>query len=168
MQLNFLNDETKYAVDVIRDGEDWRLTVDGTEVPLQAVSDGCGAWLVETHQGRRRIWWAMRGDERLLFCDGKVHTLRLHDPEHGDDEEEAQGGPNLSADMPGKVVQVTVDQGQKVLAGQTVLIIESMKMETELTASLTGTVSKIHVAAGQVVGQGDPLIDIEPETENQE
>jgi len=55
-----------------------------------------------------------------------------------------------------------VDEGQAVRAGETVLIMESMKMETELTAAVDGTVATIHVTAGQVVGQGDALVDINP------
>lgn len=160
MHLEFLSDQTPVSVDVQRDGEDWTLVIEGRTIPLQACRDGSGAWLVDTHQGRRRLWVATRGDERLVFCDGKVHTLRLHDPEHEDEGEDAAGGPNLVAHMPGKVVKVMVESGQDVVAGQTVLIIESMKMETELAAAVDGTVSAVHVTEGQVVGQGEALLDI--------
>ena len=162
MLLHFLTEDTKVAVNVTRDGQDWRLEIDGSQVPLQAVPDRTGAWLVETHQGRRRLWVAVRGDERLVFCDGKVHSLRLHDPEHADEDAAAAAGPNLSADMPGKVVAVKVNTGDQVTAGQAVLIMESMKMETELTAAVSGTVAAVHVTEGQVVGQGDALLDIQP------
>jgi acetyl/propionyl-CoA carboxylase alpha subunit len=160
--LHFLTDEMKVAVEVNPDGQDWHLNIDGAEVPLQMDRDRAGAWLVDTHQGRRRLWVAVRGDERLVFCDGKVHTLRLQDGEHADDEEAVAGGPNLTADMPGKVVALKVAEGDEVAAGQTVIIMESMKMETELAAAVAGKVGRIHVTAGQVVGQGDALVDIEP------
>ncbi len=160
MHLNFRADDEDVSVEVQPDGQDWQLKIDGQAVPLQAVRDRDGAWLVETHQGRRRLWVAVRGDERLIFCDGKVHTLRLPDPEHADADDQPNGGPNLKADMPGKVVQVMVAVGQKVAAGQALLIIESMKMETELAAAVAGTVATVHVTGGQVVGQGDSLVDI--------
>ena len=168
MLLQFLTDATKVVVDVARDGKDWRLIVDGQEIPLQASPDDNGVWLVETHQGRRRLWVASRGEDRLVFCDGKVHTLRLHDPEIEDEEDLDQASPNLTADMPGKVVEIKVKAGQFVEKGQTLLILESMKMETELGSAVTGTVVKIHVAPGQIVGQGEPLVEIEPETEESE
>jgi biotin carboxyl carrier protein len=57
---------------------------------------------------------------------------------------------------------VPVVVGQTVTAGQTVVIMESMKMETELAAAVAGTVAVVHVAAGDVVAQGAPLIDIIP------
>lgn len=162
MHLNFRADDEDVLVEVRPDGQDWQLTIDGQDVPLQAVRDRDGAWLVETHQGRRRLWVATRGDERLIFCDGRVHTLRLPDPEHADEEDQQGGGPRLVADMPGKVVQVVVEVGQTVEAGQTMLIMESMKMETELAAAVAGTVATVHVTDGQVVGQGDALVDVTP------
>jgi acetyl/propionyl-CoA carboxylase alpha subunit len=160
LHLNFRADDEDASVEVHPDGQDWQLKIDGQTVPLQAVPDRDGAWLVETHQGRRRLWVAVRGDERLIFCDGKVHTLRLPDPEHADDDDQPNGGPNLKADMPGKVVQVMVEVGQEVAAGQALVIVESMKMETELCAAVAGTVATVHVIDGQVVGQGDLLVDI--------
>ncbi len=165
MHLNFRADDEDVSVEVQPDGQDWQLKIDGQEVPLQALPDRDGAWLVETHQGRRRLWVAVRGDERLIFCDGKVHTLRLPDPEHADEDDQLGGGPNLVADMPGKVVQVMVEVGQAVTAGQVMLIMESMKMETELSAAVDGTVATVHVTGGQVVGQGDALLDIEVDIE---
>ncbi len=169
MQLNFRTADEDVTVEVQPDGQEWRLLVSGKELSLSALQDGNGAWLVETEQGRRRLWVAVRGDERLVFCDGKVHTLRLPAAEHADEGEEPGAGPNLTADMPGKVVQVAVEVGQTVTAGQTLLIIESMKMETELAAAVDGTVATIHVTDGQVVGQGDALVDIQADAsgENQ-
>ena len=166
VRLVFRSDNEDVTVDVQRDGADWRLALDGREVPLQAVPDGNGAWLVDTHQGRRRLWVAVRGDERLVFCDGRVHTLSLPDPDQDESAEAPVGGPRLVADMPGRVVQVLVQVGDVVAAGQTVLIIESMKMETELSAAVAGTVAAVHVSAGQVIGQGDLLVEVEPDDES--
>jgi biotin carboxyl carrier protein len=158
----FRSEAEDVVVEVRPDGADWRLQIDGRDAPLQAMCESDGTWVVETHQGRRRLRVAVRGDERLVFCDGKVHTLRLPDPEHADEDVGPQGGPRLKADMPGKVVQILVSVDQTVTAGQPLLIMESMKMETELTAAVDGTVAAVHVGDGQVVGQGDALVDIAP------
>ena len=50
--------------------------------------------------------------------------------------------------------------GDAVKAGQQLLIIEAMKMENEVLAPADGTVSAVHVAAGQAVQQGDALVDL--------
>ena len=159
MHFDFHTQDERVTVQVSKQGADWLLVVDGREVPLQAVPGVAGEWRVSTHQGARRLWVASRGDERLVFCDGQVHTFRLADPDHDDVDEDA-AGPGLVAAMPGKVVRLLVAEGDPVAAGQGLLIMESMKMETELTAGVAGTVERIHVIEGQQVGQGDPLVDI--------
>jgi len=162
VNLDFQTQDERIAVQVKRQGADWHLVVDGREVPLQARPGGAGEWLVETHQGIRRLWVAERGDERLVFCDGQVHTFKLVDPHHEGEDESGAGGPGLVAAMPGRVVRTEVAAGDKVAVGQTLLIMESMKMETELTAAVAGTVTTVHVAEGEMVSQGVPLVDVEP------
>ena len=160
MLLNFRTDEQDTTVDVRQKDGRWLLTMEGQEIPLEADLDHTGCWLVDTHQGRRRLWVAVKGDERLVFCDGRVHTFRLPDPEHEDADTDAGGGPNLTAAMPGKVVRVMVAPGDQVTAGQTLVIMESMKMETELVAAIDGTIQTVQVEEGQVVAQGDILVTI--------
>ncbi len=160
--MQFKTGDESYTVDVSPEGDDWLLKIDDGEVPLQATRGRDGSWLVDTHQGRRKLWVAVQGDERLVFCDGRVHRLRLPDPEHADDEDIPGGGPNLTADMPGKVVQTLVNEGDEVAEGQAVIIMESMKMETELLAAVSGVVAQVHVTAVQVVAQGDALVDVTP------
>ncbi len=160
MLLNFRTDEQDMTVDVRRQDGRWLLNIEGQEIPLQADLDRTGCWLVDTHQGRRRLWVAAQGDERLVFCDGRVHTFRLPDPEHEDADLDSSAGPNLVAAMPGKVVRVLIGPGAQVKAGQTLVIMESMKMETELTAATSGEVQTVQVQDGQIVAQGDTLVTI--------
>ena len=160
MLLNFRCEDEMVTVDVSRQGDDWQLVIEGQEVPLQAFREQAGSWLVDTHQGRRRLWVARKGDQQLVYCDGKVHVFALPDPETAADEDQIPSGGGLFAAMPGKVVKVLVEPAAKVEAGQAVLILESMKMETELTAPAAGTVAAVHVQDGQLVGQGDALVDI--------
>jgi glutaconyl-CoA decarboxylase len=63
--------------------------------------------------------------------------------------------------MPGKVLSINVEVGDKVKAGQPVLILEAMKMENILNAPSDGTVKEIKVAPGANANQGDLLIVIE-------
>ncbi|MCS7072776.1 MAG: biotin/lipoyl-binding protein [Anaerolinea sp.] len=64
----------------------------------------------------------------------------------------------IKAPMPGLIVAVPVTEGQTVEAGQTVVILESMKMQNELKAPRAGVVQRIHVTAGQSVEQHKPLV----------
>jgi biotin carboxyl carrier protein len=73
----------------------------------------------------------------------------------------AEGGQVISSPMPGRVVRVEVAVGDKVEAGQGVVIVEAMKMENELRAAGPGIVKEIEVEAGQAVEDGQPLVIIE-------
>lgn len=67
------------------------------------------------------------------------------------------------APLPGSIVKVLAAEGQKVAKGDTVLTMESMKMENEIKAECSGVVVKLHVSAGQNVMQDDKLFDIKAE-----
>ena len=72
----------------------------------------------------------------------------------------AGGAGSITAPMPGTVLDVKVTEGQAVNAGDTVLILEAMKMENEIAAPAAGTVDKIVAAKGASVNSGDVLITL--------
>jgi len=69
----------------------------------------------------------------------------------------------VSASMPGKVVTVEVKVGDAVEEGETILILEAMKMQNEVTAPISGTVTAIHCEDGVNVEANVPLVVIEPQ-----
>lgn len=68
----------------------------------------------------------------------------------------------ISTTMPGTVIEVLVEAGQNVKAGDPLLIIEAMKMETEIQAAIGGTVQAVYVAKGESVNPDETLIEIAP------
>ena len=70
------------------------------------------------------------------------------------------GGNKINSPLPGSVISVAVKEGQAVKKGDTLLVLESMKMENPILADCDGTVSKIAVAPGQSVMQDDLLVVI--------
>ena len=70
------------------------------------------------------------------------------------------GGNKVNSPLPGSVISVAVKEGQAVKKGDTLLVLESMKMENPILADCDGTVSKIAVAPGQSVMQDDLLVVI--------
>jgi biotin carboxyl carrier protein len=71
----------------------------------------------------------------------------------------ARGG-NVLSPLPGKVLAVRAQAGQKVKRGDLLLVIEAMKMENEIFAADAGTVRKMHVSSGQSVETGDLLAEL--------
>lgn len=67
-------------------------------------------------------------------------------------------GEPVNAPMPGNILRIDVKEGDKVKAGQTLLILEAMKMENEIASPKDGTVVQIVTSKGAVVETGMPLI----------
>ena len=74
----------------------------------------------------------------------------------------SEGTLLVKAPMPGKVIKVCVSEKAEVRKNQTLAIVEAMKMENEIKASVDGTIKKIHVSAGDLVDSEMPLIELEP------
>jgi biotin carboxyl carrier protein len=73
----------------------------------------------------------------------------------------ATGPAPLIAPMPGMIVRVHVSEGDVVQPGQGLVVMEAMKMENELRATVAATVRRIHVAAGTAVEKGALLLEME-------
>ena len=67
-------------------------------------------------------------------------------------------GQTIKAPLPGKITHVAVTVGDRVERGDTVIVIEAMKMENEFKAAASGTVTEVRVQPGQPVNAGDVLI----------
>lgn len=68
---------------------------------------------------------------------------------------------HVTSSMPGTIVEVMVSEGDKVTAGDSVLVIEAMKMENEVPAPVSGTVKSINVSKGDTVNPDEALMEIE-------
>jgi len=67
----------------------------------------------------------------------------------------------MRAPLPGLVIDILVSEGDMVDTDSTVIILEAMKMESEIHSILTGRVKKVYLAKGDSIQEGDPLIEVE-------
>ena len=63
--------------------------------------------------------------------------------------------------IPGLVLAIKVKIGDKVKTGDTIIVLEAMKMESDIASTATGTVKKIHVKEQQSIQESDPIIEVE-------
>jgi biotin carboxyl carrier protein len=73
----------------------------------------------------------------------------------------ASGPLEVRAAIPGRVVSVSVTEGDEIEAGGTLLVLEAMKMQNELRAARAGRIQRVAAAAGQTIELGDLLAVIE-------
>jgi pyruvate carboxylase subunit B len=69
---------------------------------------------------------------------------------------------DVTTSMPGTVIEVLVETGSQVNAGDAVVVTEAMKMETEIQAPIAGTVQAVYVAKGDSVNPDETLVEIVP------
>jgi pyruvate carboxylase subunit B len=112
---------------------------------------------------------SMGGNKRKLYIslDGMpeeitFEALNEYDGSGKTSQRKQVSAPgDVTATMPGNVVEVLVKEGDVVTAGQSVLVMDAMKMETELHTSIAGKVKAVHTAKGDRVTPGEVLIEIE-------
>ncbi|GAA3249067.1 hypothetical protein GCM10017691_59810 [Pseudonocardia petroleophila] len=105
---------------------------------------------------------ARAGDTLWIGRDGRTWAVREQAPLDAAAEADAgAGGPVLSP-MPGTVTVVEVTEGQRVAAGDRLVVVEAMKMEHVLTAAVDGTVRQLRATAGATVARDAALLIVEP------
>lgn len=141
-------------------------TPDGA-IPCQLEAAGAkGGHVLRANGKVRELRLAAGPDATFVHMNGRVHEIRRIDP-----AERLAGGDSGSSDdrvtapMPGVVVSIAVKPGDQVNEGQPLLVIESMKLETTLTAPRDGVVAELPFAEGDSFGLKDILAQLVPEEE---
>jgi biotin carboxyl carrier protein len=135
------------------EGGSWSWQVgDDVDGPKTGLSDGFSA-----HQPS-----VFRDGDAVWVVDPDVGPVR-YAPLVGDADAAASGDASLEAPMPGTVVQLRVQPGTAVSAGETLVVLESMKMEISIAAPRDGCVAAVHVAAGDQVERGAVLVELAEE-----
>jgi pyruvate carboxylase subunit B len=143
-------DDRRVAVDFAHiDGGPIRsLLIDSASHRLAARRVGKETW--DLHIRGRRI--------RVDVVDERTRVIR----EMTGAGKGPKGPRPIVAPMPGMIVRIEVAQGDRVRAGQGVVIVEAMKMENELAAEADGIVTRVHVTERQTVEKDQLLVELAP------
>lgn len=165
----------KYVVDLNGERHEIELSGETAEIDGETVAahladiDGTPVRLVTIGREVHRVV-ARRGVTRgsyTLWVDGyrfegealDERTRAIRDISAASSK--ASGPAPVNAPMPGLVVRINVAVGDRVQAGQGVVVMEAMKMENELRASSAGVVKAIHAEVGKAVEKGKVLVELE-------
>ena len=129
-------------------------------VEILRLADGELNLLIDSRP--QTIYFALDGAKRFVALNGETFALNVasgrtarRDHAHGHGDEEA-----IRAPMPGQVRVLSVSQGENVAKGQTLLVLEAMKMEVRIPAPRAGKV-KLLVGMGESVEREQVLVEIE-------
>ncbi len=136
--------------------------VDGGDLS-EPVGDAAAVPLGPPPEPPTPVVEAPPGREFTVEVDGEVFEVRVTARDGFAAAVAASGVPAggaVRAPMQGLVAKVTVQVGDKVEVGQTVAVLEAMKMQNDIPSDVSGTVQAVNVSAGQVVSRGDPLVTV--------
>jgi len=149
----------KRDVELVRTGSRLTGSIDGHAVEADAVevSPGIYSILIGGASFEAQVESAAAG--MVVTLGPRRIPVRVVDPRQWQGRRggsvEAEGRQQIVAPMPGKVVRILVQQGEKVDAGRGVLVVEAMKMQNEIRSPKSGTVEKLLVTEGQAVNAGE-------------
>jgi len=156
-----LNGE-KHEIEIKRDGEKVFARVDDREYELEASEVEPNVYLFKYNHQIFQIYAAPNGIVNLGNHQLEISVTdpkRLHSS--GIDDAKAEGIVEIKTAMPGKLVRVLVEAGAEVKQGESVLVVEAMKMQNEMKAPKDGVVKEICFPEGATVNAGDVLAVIE-------
>jgi biotin carboxyl carrier protein len=133
-----------------------QVELDGKVFTAWPAGDGC--WTVSTDTGIQRVWAVGTSERTWVFHDGRVYILETRTARRG-----ARGqsiSDALTAPMPATVRTVLVKIGDDVVEGETLVVLEAMKMELPLRAPKAGRVAEIRCTPGELVQPGTPLVEL--------
>lgn len=163
-------EKERHPVVVLRSGNTYTVEVGGHKLEVSGDWDLASALLPlkinDTHRILQCLSRNASGEIRLQYLGTtfKVRVLSLlaaklssYMPEKVPEDTSSI----LRSPMPGSVVTVSVSPGDTVAEGQEICVIEAMKMQNSMTATKTGKVKSVHCKAGETVGEGDLLVELE-------
>lgn len=161
MKQVFLFGDRSYELDLAASGDGYRVHFEGRDLEA-AVRDLGEGRLEVTLDGRSVVvYTASNGEKRWASLDGRTYELQLEKVRRGSRGGEGQSSSGtLRAPMPGQVREVRVLEGEEVSAGQVLLLLEAMKMEIRIQSPVDGTITALHVAAGEQVDKDQALVEV--------
>jgi len=151
-RLILTDERGEHSVIVSDDGQ---VLVDDVPIATRIIGEGH----VRLGPDQSRVAWVARlRDRRWVFLDGNVYELETHAAGR---RRAASGHSSLSAPMPATVVRVEVSVGAHVRRGDTLVVLEAMKMELPIRADTDGTVTSVACKPGDLVQPGVALVELD-------
>lgn len=150
-------------VTLIRRGDS--ATVEIAERPHRCTMHtvGIGEYQLAIGGKTHRVWVTTHRDTVWVHAFGRAFELEVLDPVERAALGAGGGDSVVTAPMPGTVVAISVAPGDQVKKGQALMVIESMKMQTDIVAARDGEIESITVALGATFDRGAKLISLKVE-----
>jgi biotin carboxyl carrier protein len=153
MIYTYVYNDITYQVNVEPNSDgSYRILIGEREYQVEASALRNGGLKLRLNGKNHTVYTAQKGRNRYVKVDGEgAQTLTVPDQRLSKRRGGGGGSGSLVAQMPGQVVDVYAGEGDKVTSGQTLVVLEAMKMEIRVSALYNGTVERVLVKKGDVV-----------------
>ena len=161
MKINFDYNSQSFPIDLMPTGKSYRATIGENTVDVEIIRAENGQ--LELLIDGSRVTAYVSSDNAKCWVTVSGRTFVLTKPAAG---AKRSGGKHdhtgeLTAPMPGQVRAVNVNEGDAVTKGQTLMVLEAMKMEIRIQSPMDGVVKSLAVKQGQTVERDQALITVE-------
>ena len=151
------------SVTLVRRADSATLSFGGKDHRCVLQDVGGGEYRLAVDGKTHRVWVAVHKGYAYVHAFGRAWELEVVDPIARAQRATGGGDAVATAPMPGTVVRIMVAAGDTVHKGQPLLVIESMKMQTEIAARRDGTIERVFVAENQTFDRGARLVTLTAE-----
>ncbi len=162
MRCEFTIAGVEQTVGVSRRQEGFAVHLDDRTLAADMESLGNGRYRVALDGRTAEVTLATAGDSTFVHLDGQCWEVERRDPAAAAAAGEGAAAGAVVAPMPGTVISVAVEPGQEVVRGQALMVIESMKLETTMSADADAVVGEVHYQAGDTFPLKAVLLSLEP------
>jgi acetyl/propionyl-CoA carboxylase alpha subunit len=161
VKLSFSHAGQHHAIEIQQNGREYKASKDGESVVAGISDTAPGEIHLHVNRNDRRVLWARQGRKIWLHFDGRSYYVEKQAGSAVAGGAAASGERTLRAPMPGQVRQVLVKDGQEVKSGETLVLLEAMKMEIRIQAPGDGKVARVAVKQGQSVEKEQVLVELD-------
>ena len=160
MKFSYFHGGKTYSVDLQISSSEFSASIGGRNFPGRRVARATDSLQFELAGKQQGAIWSKLGREIWIHWKGQTFRLEKTAQRGGRQKGQSASENILRAPMPGQVRKVLVSPGQSVKAGETLLVIEAMKMEIRIQAPSDSKVVRVEVTENQPVEREQSLVEL--------
>ncbi len=142
----------------------YNVTIGEDSVEFRVIKKALNKLDIIIEDNNKEVYYTSNKDKIFIHLDGKQYIFnKVEDELELESAVFSDNVENIIPPMPGTIIKVNVNEGDSVEEGEAVIVVEAMKMETNLYSRISGKVTSVNVKEGDRVDSEDVLVVIEKE-----
>jgi biotin carboxyl carrier protein len=153
-----------YKINLEKDDHQLQMEIDSNSIPVDFEKIENNLYSILINGQSKKIGVLKKGKKLQVFLDGDLYELEaVSEREQRKTTQIATGVQEIKSPMPSRVVKILKGEGDEVAAEEGIIVVEAMKMESELKTPIAGIIKEIMVKEGDAVESGTVLLIVSSE-----